>query len=229
MHEELDLIERVELAIRIGESHFREFKSAFDGRPESKEPRPIRELLVDVARTLVGFANADGGELLIGVEDDGSISGVAHSPTDIELLLKAPTSHVHAETPLPSPRIAVVQVEGRKVVYFAVPKGTRFVHLTADGRCLKRIDRDTLPFTSEGITATRLEDESRKWDREIAHGATIADLDMDLLRATASQLAYGISPEKFLQHVDLAEFTPDGIRLAGCGKSQLAMSFWELK
>jgi hypothetical protein len=143
MPEELDLSERVELAIRVGESHFREFKSALDGLPERKAPRPIRDLLVDVARTLVGFANADGGELLIGVEDDGSISGVAHSPADIELLLKAPTSHVHAETPLPTPRTAVVQVEGRKIVYFAVPKGTRFVHLTIDGRCLRRVDRDT--------------------------------------------------------------------------------------
>ena len=87
------------------------------------------------------------------------------------------------------------------------------MHLTADGRCLKRVDRDTLPFASEGITATRLEDESRKWDREIAHGVSIADLDIDLIGATASQVSYGISPEKLLQHLDLAEFTPDGIRL----------------
>ena len=104
MSEELDLVERVQLAIRVGESHFREFKSVFDGRPDSKSSRPLRDLMADVARTLVGFANADGGELLVGVEDDGTISGVAHSDNGIALLLKAPFSHVHAETPLPTPR-----------------------------------------------------------------------------------------------------------------------------
>jgi len=213
MSEELELVERVQIAIRVGESHFREFKSAYEGRPESKTPRPIRDMMSDVARTLVGFANADGGELLIGVEDDSTITGVPHSKEDIVQLLSAPSTHVHADTPLPTPRTATVVVDGKTVVYLAVPKGTRFVHLTSDGRCLKRVDRDTLPFSSEGITTTRIEDNSRKWDREIAQGATIADLDIDLLKTTAAQLAYGISPEKFLQHLDLAEFTPEGIRL----------------
>lgn len=213
MAEELDLVERVSLAIRIGESHFREFKSAYEGRPDAKSPRPIRDLMVDIARTLVGFANADGGELLIGVEDDGTITGVPHSDSDVAALLKAPNTHVHADTPLPTPRAVRVFVDGRAVVYFAVAKGTRFVHLTVDGRCLKRVDRDTMPFASEGITTTRLEDDSRKWDREIAHGVTLDDLELDTLKATASQIAYGISPEKLLQHLDLAEFTPEGIRL----------------
>ena len=212
MSDELDLAERVQLAIRIGESHFREFKSAFEGRPDSKSRRPLRDLMVDVARTLVGFANADGGELLVGVEDDGAVSGVEHTDGDIALLLRAPSSHVYADTPLPTPRTATIDMEGKKVVYFAVTKGTRFVHLTVDGRCLKRIDRDTLPFASEGIAASRLEDDSRKWDREIAHGVSLADLDMDVIKATAAQFAHGISPEKFLQHVDLAEFTPSGIQ-----------------
>jgi ATP-dependent DNA helicase RecG len=213
MSEELELGERVSLAIRIGESHFREFKSAQEGPPDTKAHRPIRDLMTDVGRTLVGFANADGGELLIGVEDDGTVSGVPHSETDIALLLKAPITHIHADTPIPTPRAVRVPVGSKTVVYFAVVKGTRFVHLTADGRCLKRVDRDTLPFSSEGINSTRLEDDSRKWDREIAHGVTLDDLEIDLLKATASQVAYGISPEKLLQHLDLAEFSPDGIRL----------------
>src|SRR5690349_11694720 len=138
MTQELDLEERVQLAIRIGESHFREFKSAFEGAPDAKLARPLKDLMVDVARTLVGFANADGGELLIGVEDDGSVTGVPHA--EVAGLLAAPTTHVHADTPLPTPRAAVATVAGKKVVYFAISKGTRFVHLTADGRCLKRVD-----------------------------------------------------------------------------------------
>jgi schlafen family protein len=70
MDEALDLQERVRLAVRIGESLYREFKSASHGRPGQKGSRPLKEVLADVAETLVAFANADGGELLVGVHDD---------------------------------------------------------------------------------------------------------------------------------------------------------------
>lgn len=38
--------------------------------------RPARAVARDVAETLGAMANADGGALVIGVEDDGTVSGV---------------------------------------------------------------------------------------------------------------------------------------------------------
>jgi len=93
-HGFLDLQERIQLAIRIGESQFREFKSASDGAPGSKKPRSMRAAAEDVGRTLVAFANADGGELLVGVEDDGTVTGLPYDETQIEQLLDAPNTHV---------------------------------------------------------------------------------------------------------------------------------------
>ncbi len=68
MTEALELTERASLAIRIGESHFREFKSAMAGPPGARTGRSPKDVAVDIARTLVAFANADGGELLVGVK-----------------------------------------------------------------------------------------------------------------------------------------------------------------
>jgi ATP-dependent DNA helicase RecG len=213
MSEILDIQERISLAIRIGESHYREFKSAFEGPSSAKKPRDPKAIMVDVARTLVAFANADGGELLVGVEDDGTITGVPHDADVVAGILSADANHVHSDTPLPAPRKRSVTFDGHTVVYFSVSKGNRYIHLTADGRCLRRMDRETLPYSSEGIAASRLEDQSRTWDREPAHGATLDDLDLDLVQNVAAQVAYGISVEKCLQYLDLAEFTPDGMRL----------------
>jgi ATP-dependent DNA helicase RecG len=61
--------DRVKNTITLGESHFREFKSALEGLSQAKRPRPPRQICSDIAEALVAFANADGGELLIGVED----------------------------------------------------------------------------------------------------------------------------------------------------------------
>jgi len=57
----LRLKERIEIAIEMGESHFREFKTAFQGPSNEKSKRPIKDVCQDISKTLVAFANADGG------------------------------------------------------------------------------------------------------------------------------------------------------------------------
>ena len=76
MTEALDQVERIRTAIRLGESHFREFKSAVEQGPGGEKPREVKQISKDIGETLVAFANADGGELLIGVEDDGKVTGM---------------------------------------------------------------------------------------------------------------------------------------------------------
>jgi hypothetical protein len=160
----LDLDERIRLAIKIGESHYREFKSAWAGPSQKKVPRPLKEIAADIAQTLVAFANSDGGELIIGVEDDGAITGVPGSKDELIQLLQSTDTYVHKDTPLPSCLKTQVAIDGKTVLYFSVPKGTQFIHLTSEGRCLRRIDRDSIPVSAEHITAQRLEDQSRTWD-----------------------------------------------------------------
>jgi ATP-dependent DNA helicase RecG len=213
MSQYLDLEERVTLSIRIGESHYREFKSALEGPPGSKKPRSSKDIATDISRTLVAFANADGGELLIGIEDDSSITGTLHSEQEIQTLLAVSETHIHKDTPLPPVRKTKVIIGTKTILYFNVSKGTRFIHLTSDGRCLRRVDRESLPVSAEHISAQRLEDQSRSWEREIAHGATLDDLNLDIIQSAAVQIAYGVSVEKFLQYLDLAEFTADGLRI----------------
>jgi hypothetical protein len=71
----LQLDERVLGQLALGESQFREFKSAWEGPPGAKRPRDVKAVAKDIGETLVAFANADGGVLLIGVEDDAVVTG----------------------------------------------------------------------------------------------------------------------------------------------------------
>ncbi len=61
------------------EGQFLEFKSLWDlstGTRRLLERRKAREL---VAEAVAAFANADGGTLLLGMEDDGTPSGDAYA------------------------------------------------------------------------------------------------------------------------------------------------------
>ena len=151
MTEFLRLQERIALAITLGESHFREFKSALEGPINARRPRATKDICDDIANTLVAFANADGGELIVGVEDNGEVSGVPHNPEHVETMLAAPRARVHRSAPLPSPRTLSIDYNGLTILYFAVPKGTEHVHHTSQGRCLQRKDRDSLSIASGSV------------------------------------------------------------------------------
>jgi ATP-dependent DNA helicase RecG len=213
----LDYNERVKLSISLGESQWREFKSAYAGPDDNKVNRHADDIKIDIGRTLVAFANADGGELLIGVEDDGTVTGVPHSDVVIQKLLEASTSQIHSETPLANPIKRVITFEGKKIIFFAVQKGLDYVYLTSDGRCLKRKDRDSSPVTVEKLTSQRFEDISREFERQIAAGVSIADLDRDLIVSVAGQITPGTSIEKCLQYLNLAEFGLDGLKIKRAG------------
>ena len=213
-HDIVNLTDRAQTAIDLGESHFREFKSYLHGPPERKTPRNHKSVARDIGQVLVAFANADGGELLVGVEDDGRITGIPESQLRvIPALLEAPKSYVHSKTPLPPVRTATIQVDEKKLLYFSTPKSISHIHLTSDGRCLQRRDLEILPIPVEDILLDRRERESREFDREYVDGADATHLDADLVQSVATQISPGMSNEKCLQYLDLAEYVAPGLRI----------------
>ena len=213
MDDILRLKERVDIAIEIGESYYREFKSALEGPPDNKTSRDIKEVCYDVAKTLVAFANADGGELFIGIEDNNAVTGLPYSDEKNAAILKAPYSNVLTDTPLPLKRASLIDYNGKKVAYFSVEKGSKYVHLTSKGECFQRKDRESVPTASESIRFAREEATSREYDRQFIDLAGISDLDMDLITAVSQNIFKSISPEKFLQYLELAEFDGNRLRL----------------
>ncbi|MFH1005788.1 MAG: ATP-binding protein [Bacteroidota bacterium] len=213
MEELLKLKERVDIAIEIGESYYREFKSAFEGPSNNKTPRDIKEICYDIAKTLVAFANADGGELFIGIEDNNAITGLPHSEDKISSILNAPNNYVLQETPLPLKRASIIDYDSKKIVYFSVEKGSKYVHLTSKGECFQRKDRESVPTASELIRFAREEEVSREYDRQFVDLANIGNLDLGLMTSVSQKIFKSMSPEKFLQYLELAEFDGNRLRL----------------
>lgn len=209
----LILLDRVKNTIQLGESHFREFKSALEGLPGAKKPRMVKEICRDIAEALVAFANADGGELLIGVEDDGTITGVPHDEEDLRLMLGAIKSHVHANSQLPMLSATKLLMDNRLLLFFAVAKGSTEIFQLVDGRCVRRKDKSTMPVAMSQLQFERQEVRSREYDRQFVDGATVHDLDLALVKSLADHYLRGLSVERYLQQIGLAEYTASGLRL----------------
>lgn len=214
MADVLILSERIRNTIQQGESHFREFKSAYEGPPDNKKPRRWADICRDIAEALVAFANADGGDLLIGVEDDGTITGVPHTAEEEAHMLHAVVTHVHQKSQLPINYRTALSIDEKRVLFFSVSKGTTGIFQLSDGRCVKRNGTVTEPASIEHILFDRREVRSRAYDSEFVDEAQMIDLDIDRLRlVVANSTLPWMTPEPYLQQVGLAEYAAGGLRL----------------
>ncbi len=209
----LFLADRVKNNIILGESHFREFKTALEGKQDNKKPRLVKSICADIGEALVAFANADGGEVLIGVEDDGTITGVPHQEKDVQTLLGAVETHVYQNQKLPLLNVSKLLIDNKLILYFSVGKGTTMIYQLPDGRCVRRKDKATLPASVDQIQFERQEIRSREYDSQFVDGALVTDLDNNLLQSIANQYIKGLSVERYLQQIGLAIYGLNGLRL----------------
>ena len=213
MDDILLLADKVRNTLILGESHFREFKSAVEGRPGNKKPRLTKSICADIGEALVSFSNADGGAVLIGVEDDGTITGIPHKEEEIQTMLHAINSHVYKDQQLPLNNVSKLVLEDKIILYFSVNKGTTMIYQLPDGRCVRRKDRSTMPASIDQIQFERQEIKAREYDSQFVDGAIVTDLDLRLLQGIADQYIKGLSIERYLQQIGLAEYAQNGLRL----------------
>jgi ATP-dependent DNA helicase RecG len=213
MDDILLLADKVRNTLILGESHFREFKSAVEGRPGNKKPRLTKSICADIGEALVSFSNADGGAVLIGVEDDGTITGIPHKEAEIQTMLHAINSHVYKDQQLPLNNASKLVLEDKIILYFSVNKGTTMIYQLPDGRCVRRKDRSTMPASIDQIQFERQEIKAREYDSQFVDGAIVTDLDLRLLQGIADQYIKGLSIERYLQQIGLAEYAQNGLSL----------------
>lgn len=213
MLETLSLVQRAKNSISLGESHFREFKTALEGKPGEKKPRKPGAICREIGEALVAFANADGGELFIGVEDNGTITGLMHDEKDIAEMQNAIKTHILDSQNFPIQISEKIEIEGKSILFFCVTKSTQKIYQLPDGRCMRRQDKSTVPALIEKIQFERNEAYSREYDRAYVDGATVNDLDLVLVQQMADGFLVGMSPEQYLQQINLAEYGMGGLKL----------------
>jgi len=78
---------RLRELIATDEGQYHDLKSMYEGPPGQKRVRDRRDVRDQIAEQVAGFANADGGVVIFGVEDDGSITGHGYPRDTLEQML----------------------------------------------------------------------------------------------------------------------------------------------
>jgi ATP-dependent DNA helicase RecG len=184
------------------EGQFFERKSALDrasGRPKQRKAADIAR---DITETLSAMANADGGELVIGIENDGGITGVPHAEDKVRLLVGAPKDRNLVNPPLPCRAREVATAHGLRLLHFEVDWSPD-VHQLADSRYLLRVDDHNSPFAADRIATLKAAKAQGLLERSFPPGARLEDLDLDLVRGHLERVWPGRSAEEILRHYGL--------------------------
>lgn len=133
-------------------------KSMFRGPPGAKKPRGHREVRAQVAEYVAAFANADGGVLVLGIEDDGTVTGHSVPSKPMELLLSAPQALLDP----PQPEGFLVAHEGTELIVFDVPAADVPVQMTGNGFPL-RVGDSTVRARESLIAASKQQGMHESW------------------------------------------------------------------
>ena len=152
-------------------------KSMLEGPPGKKVARKRRAIRDQVAQYVAAFANAEGGVLILGLEDDGEVTGHELPPEATSSLLNTPRER------LDPPQAAGVEVEhsGRKVLVFEVAVSFVPVQVVGDGFPLRMADQ-TVQASPDQIKALKFAGLAESFEARPST-ATLEELDTDLIDA----------------------------------------------
>lgn len=151
--------------LKIGESINTEFKSW----NKASDMKKRINLAVD---ELIAFANNKGGTLYFGVEDNGEVTG-CDGNYDLQNIIES----IYEKT---RPSIFVdpeeIEYDGKKVIALTVASDG-ITHATTDGRCLKRLGKNSKPFYPDEMSNRYSEIQSSDFSGRILSDSTEDDIN----------------------------------------------------
>ena len=170
----MDTIGREETYLRLiqqGESQFVEFKRA------AVEARHLAE-------DMVALANADGGTLFIGVEDDGQLSGIEGYQRNVDELLRAP--YIYCVPPIEAQSYTFTREE-KTILVLNIAYSTQ-VHETVGKAVYLRVGRKNQRLGVNDVLRLAYAKGQAALESKMVEGATYDDLDSELVKAYCNRI-----------------------------------------
>lgn len=165
------------------EGQYLEFKSLWDQTPGQRKPLDRRDVRDVIVKYVAAFANADGGTLILGVEDDGTPSGHGYPPDEVEKFLNAPSARLRlgpSGEPPASVASQLLRLDGQELLIFQVAPAPQAVMVEGDGFPYRTAD-STVQEPQEVINDRKESYRRVGFEQQVRAEATLDDLDFELI------------------------------------------------
>lgn len=188
----MDVIEicqdQIDTLLKLDEDHFNDLKS------KRIAPAKLQE-------TLVAFANSDGGDLYVGIEDKAEqgerVIGFQEPEEANGILATLLEGTVPAVENL---GWEFLDTNGRGLIlHFSIPKSPK-VHYTAGGDCFIRVNAQKLKIKGEKVTQLGYSKGAELYERKAVEDVDVDEMaECEKLAAYMGQVKSSLDPKVFLQ------------------------------
>ena len=149
---------------------------------------------------IVAFANADGGTLVIGVEDNGEITGIDAYTNNINDILRVPFDYCN-----PSVRVTTETVECKDkdgnlnhLLIMTIPQSSE-LHANQQDEVYYRMGDKSKKLNFDERLQLMYAKGSRYYEDEPVFRSTLDDIDMDFVAEYCKKIGYTKSPEEYIR------------------------------
>lgn len=153
-----------------------------------------------LAITIIAFANADGGRIAIGVEDDGTLTGVDGKTEHVNELLRASYDYCVPSIATSTEYMDVTDVNGQPnhIILMTVPQSVR-VHANQADEVYYRVGDKSKKLNFEQRMQLVYAKGEHYYEDAPVNNARWEDLDMDLVEDYVKVIGYGKGTETYLR------------------------------
>lgn len=176
----------------------------------------------EISRHISAFANASGGKLVIGIEDNGEVTGFKRDGArPIEAFEQCSLTECEPCPQVSHERIPVVNSKGQQDSILAIdvdPSVDRVIKRKSDGAVFLRQDGSSNKMNHEQITALEYDKNQRSFEEEIVSRSSIEDIDSEVMQKYREVLGSDASDEQILRSRGLlvdGHLTKAGVLLFG--------------
>lgn len=165
----------------------------FDRKSARIEPKAL-------AVIMVAMANADGGTIAIGIEDDGSVSGIDRYSTHINDLLRVPFDYCIPSINVHPQRIACTDKEGKEnhILILDVEQSSSMHSTTADDSYY-RVGDKSKKLSFDDRMQIMLAKGVQYFEDYPVPRATVDDIDLDFVSSYCKRIGYKRDALSFLR------------------------------
>jgi ATP-dependent DNA helicase RecG len=151
----------------------------------------------DIVKTVAAFSNTHGGNIYVGIQDDGTVLGVEIGKNSVEKLANSIKQNTD---PCIYPLINVTTESGKTIMVITVSENAS-KPVFAFGRAYKRVGKTNQRIGQNEIRGLSLQSANMSWDRQICKGASLDDIDEE-------KVIWFVKKARFERNVTIDSNTP---------------------
>lgn len=155
-----------------------------------------------VAQHLSAFANAEGRTLVIGIDDNGDVSGFKHSKSKaIEKFIEAPFEYLSRTPKYSKGSIELMNIDGQhdKILIFEIEPSYDAIITLKDDSVYLRVNDKSKKLTHPQITNLEYDRGARRYEEELVEYSSIEDVDEKIADEFKKLLGTTVSTDKLLK------------------------------